>query len=106
MDYRRQPLHRDVRALRRLQKEQLFSVLPLEALEAGRGTDEDIMELLAGDSAAMAALTEALEELEFVGTVMLSTGLSPEQIEQLPEQEFQELFEGSKTALGGTAANF
>jgi len=106
MDYRKQPLHRDVKALRKLQKEVLFETLPLDKLTMGKGTEEDIMKVLSQSPTALAAFTDAMEELEYVGTVMLATGLSPEAIEQLPEDEFQAHYEASKEALGGTAGNF
>ncbi len=106
MDYRKQPIHRDVKALRKLQKEVLFETLPLDKLTMGKGTETEIMNVLSQDSTAMAAFTDAMEELDYVGTIMLSTGLSPEAIEQLPEDEFQAHYEASKAALGGTAGNF
>jgi len=105
-DYRKQPLHRDVKALRKLQKEVLFETLPLDKLDMGKGTEEDIMRVLSQSPTALAAFTDAMEELEYVGTIMLATGFSPEIIDELDEDKFQEHFEASKAALGGTAGNF
>lgn len=105
MRYRKRPLHRDVRALRRLQKEVLFRHIPLDRVDAGMPLS-DIEEVLMQDRRAFAALSDDMEELVYVGTIMLATGLSPEDIEALDEGEFWEHYERSREALGGTCEDF
>ena len=105
MNYRNHPKHRDVKALRRLQKDVLFKHIPLDKVDAGMPL-QDITRLLTHDKEAFAAFTNDMEELVYAGTIMLATGLTPEAIEQMDEDEFWDTYEKSKEALGGTCEDF
>ena len=105
MRYRNHPKHRDVKALRRLQKDVLFRHIPLDKVDASMPL-QDITRLLTHDKEAFAAFTNDMEELVYVGTIMLATGLTPEAIDQMDEDEFWDTYKKSKEALGGTCEDF
>ena len=105
MNFRNHPKHRDVKALRRLQKDVLFRHIPLDKVDASMPL-QDITKLLTHNKEAFAAFTTDMEELVYIGTIMLATGLTPEAIEQMDEDEFWEHYEKSVEALGGTSEDF
>ncbi|MHC1597868.1 MAG: hypothetical protein ACXQT3_06105 [Methermicoccaceae archaeon] len=113
MRYRNHPKHRDVKALRRLQKDVFFKHIPLDKVDASMPLQDitrllahSVSQLFAHNKEAFAAFTNDMEELVYVGTIMLATGLTPEAIEQMDEDEFWDTYEKSKEALGGTCEDF
>ncbi len=105
MKFLTKPKHRDVKALRRLQKEVLFRHIPLDRVDMSMPL-HDIERVLIEDKEAFAAFTNDMEELVYVGTIMLATGMPPEKIEELDEGEFWDAYERSREALGGTCEDF
>jgi len=103
MEYRRNPIHKDVKVLRKLYKRTILryfgNINPDEL-------PEKIKEKMEKDKDALADFSDEVEELTYVGTIMLSTGMSPEEIENLNEEEFWHHYNNSKKALGGTCEDF
>jgi|GEM_PF-2231393 hypothetical protein len=103
MDYRRNPIHKDVKVLRKLYKRiilKYFGNINPDELP------EKIKEKVEEDRDALADFSDEVEELMYAGTIMLSTGMSPEEIENLNEEEFWYHYNNSRRALGGTCEDF
>jgi len=99
MNYRTKPLHKDVKMLRKLYKEILLKYVD------DINDISDVQKLMK-DKKMFADFSNDMEELTYVGTIMLSTGMSPEEIENLDEEEFWHHYNNSKKALGGTCEDF
>ncbi len=107
MEFRSQPLHKDVKRVRRLQKKILFNLLDLGSakdIDPNMEVQEYIAQKLTKDPSKLAEFQDALEEFNYIATIMLSTGMTEEDIDNLTEEEFWEIYEESKKALGGKTA--
>lgn len=105
--YRKDPLHKDVKKVRKLQKKIFFNLLNLSEIseeDKKKTVEEFIAEKIAKDPRKLAELQDELEEFNYVATIILATGLEPEKIESLNEEQFWEVYEKSKEALGGKTA--
>ncbi len=105
--YRKDPLHKDVKKVRKLQKQIFFKVLNLSEIskeDKNKSVEEFIAEKLAKNPEKLAELQDELEEFNYIATIILATGLEPEEIEKLSEEQFWEVYEKSKEALGGKTA--
>ena len=107
MEFRSQPLHKDVKRVRKLQKKILFNLLDLGSakdIDPNMEVQEYLTRKLTENPEKLAEFQDALEEFNYVATIILATGMSEEEIDNLTEEEFWEIYEKSRKALGGKTA--
>jgi hypothetical protein len=108
MKFRSKPLHRDVKRVREEQLKILMRYISREALQK-HGVDtklEDVLSEELKDPEKLASFAADMENFNFVATIMLATGMSREEIEELDEDTFWDLYEKSKEAIGGDVNHF
>lgn len=104
------PKHRAVKNARNYLRDWALQTLDLEKLDTGKEIDEAIREMIRKDSSKAVDVINMEEEMNTDQTIMLATNKSLKQIEKLKDQlsyqEFNELFEKCKEAIGSDAAGF
>ena len=103
----REPTHGDVKRFRKLQREILFRIaddIGVDRLD--KLTEEELLKEISKDKRKLAEFTVEMEELNYIGTIMLATGLDVEEINQMSEAEFWQAYNKAKEVLGGTVEDF
>jgi len=108
MEFRNKPLHRDVKRVREEQLKIIMKYISTEAIEK-YGIEAKLEDVLAKelkDPEKLASFAADMEDFNLVATIMLATGMKKEEINELDEDAFWNIYEKSREAIGGDVNHF
>lgn len=102
------PKHKSVMAARNIMTQEIMKMVDIKNVDPSKSISDYLKEQIADDPDIAIKLSNLKSDLEVDQTILLATNLDYTSLQELKEEiyadEFIELFEKSKKALGGKSA--